>query len=196
MLFKTSIVAGLVASAVSGAEYGSAAVSATTCVCTTVPCPVAGNNYLAIPGGGTGTYYYVTHSNQAVVSSASVTVTLANMDKGSDTTSCTQDYSRMLDDDGTKDCDAGHILAHRLGGPGNQPINIFPQDLSVNRGAYAQYEDSIYQCITKYGASKAALAWTFSYSNSTRTKPSGVTYKATYTGGTCTTTTQTFTNGA
>jgi hypothetical protein len=26
-----------------------------------------------------------------------------------------------------KDCDAGHILAHRLGGPGNQPINIFPQ---------------------------------------------------------------------
>ncbi len=35
----------------------------------------------------------------------------------------------MLDDDGVKDCDAGHILAHRLGGPGNQPINIFPQVL-------------------------------------------------------------------
>lgn len=39
----------------------------------------------------------------------------------------TQNYSRSLDDDGVQDCDAGHILAHRLGGPGNQPINIFPQ---------------------------------------------------------------------
>ncbi len=52
---------------------------------------------------------------------------MANMDTGSDTTSCTQSYSRMLDDDGVQDCDAGHILAHRLGGPGNQPLNIFPQ---------------------------------------------------------------------
>ena len=58
----------------------------------------------------------------------------------------------MLDDDGTKDCDAGHILAHRLGGPGNQPINIFPQDLSVNRGAFNQYEDNIYDCIMASGA--------------------------------------------
>jgi hypothetical protein len=66
----------------------------------------------------------------------------------------------------------------------------------VNRGAYAQYEDSIYQCITKYGATQAALSWSFTYSNSTRTKPSGVTYKAVYTGGSCTSTTQTFTNGA
>lgn len=62
-----------------------------------------------------------------MVKSASVTITKANLDKGTDTTSCTQDYSRSLDDDGVKDCDAGHILAHRLGGPGNQPINIFPQ---------------------------------------------------------------------
>ena len=74
------------------------------------------------------------------------------MDKGSNTTSCTQAYSRKLDDDGTKDCDAGHILAHRLGGPGNQPINIFPQDLSVNRGAYNQFEDNIYDCIMASGA--------------------------------------------
>lgn len=79
-----------------------------------------------------------------MVTSASVTITKANLDKGSDTTSCTQDYSRSLDDDGVKDCDAGHILAHRLGGPGNQPINIFPQDLSVNRGSWAQFEGVIY----------------------------------------------------
>jgi hypothetical protein len=44
------------------------------------------------------------------------------MYKGSNTTTCTQNYARSLDDDGVQDCDAGHILAHRLGCPCNQPI--------------------------------------------------------------------------
>lgn len=115
------------------------------------------------------------------------------MDKGSDTTSCTQDYSRSLDDDGTKDCDAGHILANRLGGPGNQPINIFPQDLSINRGSYAQFEGVIHDCIVG-GATSAALSWKFSYSSSTKTKPNGVTYTANFTGGTCKDQTMSFPN--
>jgi hypothetical protein len=93
------------------------------------------------------------------------------MNKGSDTTTCTQNYARSLDDDGAQNCDAGHILAHRLGGPGNQPINIFPQNLSVNRGSYVQFEDSIYQCITTKGVSYADLTWTFSYSSTSKTKP-------------------------
>lgn len=100
----------------------------------------------------------------------------------------------MLDDDGTKDCDAGHILANRLGGPGNQPINIFPQDLSVNRGAYNQFEAVIYDCLMKYSATQAKLSWTFSYSSSTKTKPNQVKYVADFTGGTCVDTTMTFTN--
>jgi len=166
--------------------------NATTCVCTTVPCPVAGNNYLTEGGGAVGTYVYVTHNGHAVVSSVSVTITPKDLDHGSDTTSCTQDYSRSLDDDGVKDCDAGHILAHRLGGPGNQPINIFPQDLSINRGSYAQYEDSIYDCTIN--ASSASLSWSFTYSDTTHTKPTGVTYKATFNGGSCSSKSQTFTN--
>ena len=97
---------------------------------------------------------------------------------GSDTTSCTQAYSRSLDDDGIADCDAGHILAHRLGGPGSQPINIFPQDLSINRGAYAQYEADIHDCVVK-GAS-ASLNWVFTYSSIYVTKPISVKYTANY----------------
>ena len=92
MFLMTSIVAASMFTAVASVEYSDTSdvgVDATTCVCTTVPCPVEGNNYLAIPGGGTGTYVYTTHSNHAVVSSASLIVTAANMDKGSDTTSCT-----------------------------------------------------------------------------------------------------------
>lgn len=148
----------------------------------------------SLGGGGTGTYNYVSHG-VPVVSSASVTITKANLDMGSDTTSCTQTYSRNLDDDGIQDCDAGHILAHRLGGPGNQPINIFPQDLSVNRGSYAQYEGVIYDCIATKGATAASLSWSFMYRSTSRTKPDNVTYSAVFTGGSCANLKQTFSNG-
>jgi hypothetical protein len=180
-----SLLASLVAA--NNSTYG-----ATTCVCTTAPCPVSGSNSLKVGGGVTATYHYATHNGHAVVTSASVTITKSDLDKGSDTTQCTQDYSRTLDDDGVQDCDAGHILAHRLGGPGNQPINIFPQDLSINRGAYAQYEDSINTCV--YAGDHAALSWTFSYASTSHTKPNKVVYTATYTGGHCASTTQSFTN--
>lgn len=133
------------------------------------------------------------HNGHAVVTSASITITKASLDQGTDTTSCTQDYSRTLDDDGVQDCDAGHILAHRLGGLGQQPINIFPQDLSINRGAYAQYENSIYDCVNG-GASSAALSWTFTYASTSNTKPSKVHYAAKFTGGPCTTLSQDFAN--
>lgn len=94
---------------------------------------------------------------------------------------------------GTEDCDAGHILANRLGGPGNQPINIFPQDLSVNRGSYAQFEGDIYECISG-GASSASLSWTFTYESTSHTKPYKVSYSATFEGGPCTSLSQVFSN--
>eukprot|EP01039_Chlorochromonas_danica_P003918 gene3916-4281_t len=168
--------------------------SSSTCYCTTVPCPVEGANTLTEGGGAIGTYTYVLHNSIPVVSKASVTLTPTSLDTGSDTTTCTQNYSRSLDDDGVQDCDAGHILAHRLGGPGNQPINIFPQDLSVNRGSYAQFEGQIYDCLATGGASSADLAWSFTYASDTNTKPIGVSYTAVFTGGSCGTLSQAFTN--
>jgi hypothetical protein len=167
--------------------------STTTCICTTVPCPVSGYNYLTTGGGAVGKYYYSTHNGYAVVTSASITITSSNLDTGTDTTSCTQDYSRMLDDDGVQDCDAGHILANRLGGPGNQPINIFPQDSSINRGTWAQFEDNIYDCI-KGGASSASLSWQFTYESTSHTKPYKATYSVTYSGGSCSAVSASFSN--
>jgi hypothetical protein len=64
----------------------------------------------------------------------------------------------------------------------------------VNRGSYAQYEDSIYSCIAYSGATSAKLSWTFTYESSSHTKPNGVTYKADFTGGTCKDTTMDFPN--
>jgi hypothetical protein len=116
------------------------------------------------------------------------------MDKGTDTTTCTQNYARSLDDDGVQNCDAGHILANRLGGPGNQPINIFPRDSSINRGSYAQFEDGIYTCITSKGVEYADLSWSFDYSSTTKTKPNSIKYDVKYTGGSCVSCSKTFTN--
>jgi len=166
----------------------------TTCICTTVPCPVPGENTIRM-GGGTAviTYDYIQHGDYIVVSSAKGDITPADLDHGTDTTSCTQHYSRMLDDDGIKDCDAGHILANRLGGYGNEPLNIFPQDASVNRGTYAQFENSIYQCVND-GAKSANLHWKFMYSNETQTKPDSVEYSASFSGGECTDLSSVFTN--
>ena len=168
--------------------------STSTCYCTTVPCPIEGKNLLTIGGGTSGTYYYNLHNNIPVISSVNIRLSMINMNKGTETTTCTQNYARSLDDDGIQDCDAGHILANHLGGPGNQPINIFPQDLSVNRGSYAQYEDTIYTCITTKGVNYADLAWSFTYSSNTKTKPINVKYDVKYSDGTCSSTSKTFTN--
>jgi len=67
------------------------------------------------------------------VASAIATIDLSHLDIGSDTTDTTRTYARSL---GLLDDDAGHILANRLGGSGRDPVNIFPQNLSINRGAY------------------------------------------------------------
>jgi hypothetical protein len=79
-----------------------------------------------------------------------------------------------------------------LGGYGNQPINIFPQDLSINRGAYAQFEDRIYHCML--GATQGEFNWEFTYSNKTQTKPHAVQYSVSFKGGNCGKITSMFTN--
>lgn len=168
-------------------------VNASSCICTTVLCPTNGVNYLTIQDDTVGKYYYTTHNDYPVVTSASVTITSANLDTGTDTTSCTQDYARMLDDDGNKNCDAGHILANRLGGPGNQPMNIFPQDASINRGVWAQFEANIYNCIVN-GATSAYLEWQFMYESTNHTKPYKVSYSATYYDESCSSVKNTFSN--
>ena len=175
-------------------KYVTASIVANTsmCVCTTVPCPISGNNTISIGGGGYGDYQYSNHNGYEVVISAKVSISKNNLDQGTGTTTCTQEYSRTLDDDGQEDCDAGHILANRLGGPGNQPINIFPQDLTINRGVYAQYEGTIADCVS--AGNIAILSWYFYYESTSHTKPYQVKYIADYSDGNCTDTTQIFEN--
>ena len=161
------------------------AIQASSCVCTTVDCPIEGNNSIVMGNGGANIdYLYTKHSEYEVVISACGTITPDSLDNGSGTTSCTQEYSRMLEDDGEKNCDAGHILAHHLGGYGNIPTNLFPQNPTINRGIYAQFEGDIYDCM-KNGATTGHLSWEFSYENNERTMPYSVKYMAKFDGGDC-----------
>ena len=169
-------------------------IQANDCVCTQVECPQVGlNNIIMGNGGANITYEYIEQGGYVVISSAYGTVQTTSLDNGSETTSCTQKYSRMLEDDGEQNCDAGHILANRLGGYGNTPINIFPQDATVNRGIYAQFEGEIYNCLSN-GTKIANVEWYFLYENSERTMPNYVNYTATFVEGNCTTISTLFPN--
>lgn len=151
---------------------------ASSCVCTTVDCPMEGNNTVIMGNGyAEMAYVYMLQGGYEVVVSAKGNIQKGSLNEGTETTSCTQKYSRMLEDDGNENCDAGHILANRLGGYGNLPLNIFPQNASVNRGTYAEFEGEIYDCLYN-AANEAYLSWKFSYENDMSTMPFEVEYSA------------------
>lgn len=77
-------------------------------------------------GGNLAEYYYADHQGVPVIYRAKTEITAANLNLGTGTVECVRMYARSLDDE-RKDCDAGHILAKRLGGSGDQPLNIFSQ---------------------------------------------------------------------
>lgn len=152
-------------------------VSCSYCVCTKVECPEIGRNNIIMGNGFANMdYYYDKHENYIVVSHANGIVMPNSLDNGTETTTCTRKYSRMLEDDGYQNCDAGHILARRLGGYGNQPLNIFPQNSKINQGVYNQFESLIYHCIKE--GSIGFLSWEFFYNNKTSTQPNKVIYSA------------------
>ncbi len=155
------------------------------CVCTTVPCPQQGDNALLMGQGNANmTYQYNLQHNYQVVISAQGVININSLDNGTETTTCTRKYSRMLEDDGEQVCDAGHILARRLGGYGNEPLNIFPQNSTINQGVFAQFEGQIYDCMQK-GGEVGYLSWDFLYENTEHTMPYRVIYKASFSNPIC-----------
>ena len=166
----------------------------TLCKCSTQPCPVNGVNSQIIGSNNTSALYTysLTSGEIPVVQTVTVILVEGDLDHGSGTSQCTVDYARAMETDGTKEekpVDAGHILAHRLGGPGNAPVNIFPQAQHENRGVYAQFEGVIYDClssnVTETPAKSVSLNWEFKYNNTVDTQPNSVVYSTVYEGGEC-----------
>ena len=164
---------------------GQRSLTDSACVCTTVDCPALGKNPIVMGNGHAHlTYVYEQHNQHNVVSYVSGEITAQSLNTGTETTTCTRKYSRMLEDDGEQSCDAGHILARSLGGYGNLPMNIFPQNATINEGIFSQFEGKIYDC-TKNGTKTTYLTWEFDYESDQHTMPYQVTYSASFDGGTC-----------
>lgn len=164
--------------------YGGTMIQASNCVCTSVDCPVRGANPIIMGNGNAHlTYIYKEHKSHNVVVHVDGIITPESLDTGTETTDCTRKYSRMLEDDGEQSCDAGHILARRLGGYGNLPTNIFPQNATINEGIFAQFEGKIYDCMKN--AVAGHLTWDFIYESNQHTMPYMVTYSAKFDEGLC-----------
>ena len=151
--------------------------------------PDVGRNPLA-PGCGNGdfsgdskcVYTYITGDDaHPIVSTANCTIQTSDLDTGCVTTETTRVYARTLGShDGVDDDDAGHILAHRLGGNGKEPTNIFPQAPGDNRGPWREFEADIYDCIQGGGGGSAVIGWSFDYKSRTNTRPSQVRVSSTH----------------
>jgi len=134
--------------------------------------PQQGTNIL-----GNAQYVYAAAGSKLRVTTAHATVTKENLDTGSDTTQTTRDWAHSQ---GLAGDDAGHILANRLGGSGKDPVNIFPQNVTINRGVYRVFEGHVADCVAGSTGLTAILDWTFSYSSGTDTRPIGVYYCVKY----------------
>ena len=154
--------------------------------------PRDGSNSLSAGGGGRCTYEYSSHDGSPVVTSASCSITKADLNTGSEPGTTERSYVRKLGGhDGCSNDDAGHILANRLGGKA-VPTNLFPQSPHLNRGAWEEFERGIASCMAG-GASTAKLKWTFQYSSSSKQRPTTATYSASYDAG-CSSAYQSFSN--
>ena len=132
------------------------------------------NNVIMGNGYAKFNYYYINHNGFNVVKYVEGNLNKKSLDKGTKTTSCTEKYARFLEDDNKQNCDAGHILAKRLGGYGNITTNIFPQNSTINRGIYAKYEKEIYNFVKK--KNNVNLRWEFFYKTDKNTMPFLVNY--------------------
>ena len=109
------------------------------------------------------TYFYIQQDyGKFVVSNASTILSYKTLDTGTSTNKCVEQYSYSLNDFNNTKVDAGHILAKRLGGLGTEPLNIFPQNYSINRGEYAQFENEIYYFIKDHKFDFIELTTSFS----------------------------------
>lgn len=99
-----------------------------------------------------------------------------NFNRGSRTTQQMRIRARTL---GHINDDAGHIIAHRLGGTGSQAWNIFPQNRGFNRGTWAQQEDIIHDI----ASDRQDVEYTviLEYPNNQATRPKRIWYRRRHT---------------
>jgi hypothetical protein len=94
---------------------------------------------------------------------------------GSDTDVDARRWSRCVV--GIDGDDAGHVIANKLGGSGHLiDQNLFPQNLSINRGRYRAREGRVRQAITTGGRVCVHITYDYKPTSVNPNRPSSVTY--------------------
>jgi len=161
---------------------------------------------LIMENGARCEYTYAKIDGTPLVQSARCTVLKANFDRGQGTVTTeprcppgpdkcaacpervgTRGYARTLGQhDGCIDDDAGHILAKQLGGCGDCPVNIFPQNPDENRLSNRKWrimEEKIAGCLREsQDSTRALISWTFLYASPADHRPARVRYSVAFSG--------------
>ena len=112
----------------------------------------------------------ITRNQDGTIHNATATITSADLGTGTNTNYSSRRYARSL---GYQTDDAGHIIGKQLGGSGGK-ANVFPQNLSINRGEFAQFEGRVANLVHETG--QVDITITFEYDGTTR--PTKIRYEA------------------
>lgn len=128
-----------------------------------------------------GVFTYAQNSNAIfLIQSAIIIISKDNLDKGTLPNQIGYVYAMKLNQEG-KNILPGQILGSRLGGPGNELSNLFPQS-PVMKPFYDKYEDQIYNCLNSGVSKDVTLRWTFYYRTGSIERPYKITYQANFRG--------------
>lgn len=121
---------------------------------------------------GSPVRYYQIHPRNSRTESMEALITRNHLNTGSSTNQAARNYAHQM---GRNNDDAGHILAQRLGGSGTDLRNIFPQSNNINRGVWAQVEDTVANVVQNYGS--VIFNVNLEYSDEDSTRPNKIVYR-------------------
>lgn len=150
---------------------------------------------VALGGGGDIIFNYrYTSLGDYVIDNAAVSISKANLDQGDAVTDSTRVYALKLNKH-VEHFVTGMVFGQKLGGPGSEPANVFPQSEVVQR-RFHTFEDRIHHCLLVSDDSVSALLRVeFKYLTTTDTRPHGLYYTVTFQGNSrCRSTKMTFDN--
>ncbi|KAB0790753.1 hypothetical protein PPYR_15658 [Photinus pyralis] len=106
-------------------------------------------------------------------------ITKNNLRKGTGTNQATRDFTKLMGNNDPRfaNDDAGHIIAKNLGGPGDQPNNIYPQTALLNQGDWKGIEKLVFDEVDKKGDRVFSLKLNYDDSAGLSTRPTSVVYK-------------------
>ena len=139
---------------------------------------------LNILGGGNAANFNYRLNTQTipVLDTANAIITKNNLDVGTSPPLSALIYARKLGGGEFSNTVAGQVLGKSLGGSGVEITNIIPMAKETQL-EYIMFESAIHDCLANFKADSASLSWTFSYRQTSDSRPYKITYRVQYING-------------